>query len=108
MGFNSPAAAESPTTTATATGGGQEVVITAASGGYTPENVQVRSGVPTTLIVRSDGAAGCVRSFIIPSRDEERVLPVNGDTRIDLGALQPGRLDYSCGMGMYRGTLTIV
>lgn len=108
MGFNSPAAAESPTTNATVTVSGQEVVITAASGGYTPENVQVRSGVPTTLIVRSDGAAGCVRSFIIPSRDDERVLPVNGDTRIDLGTLQPGSLDYSCGMGMYRGTLTIV
>jgi hypothetical protein len=26
---------------------------------------------------------------------------------IDLGTLKPGRLDYSCGMGMYTGTLAI-
>ena len=30
-----------------------------------------------------------------------------GETRIDLGVLQPGRLDYSCGMGMYSGIVTI-
>ena len=37
----------------------------------------------------------------------ERILPANGDTVIDLGVLKPGRLDYSCGMGMYTGRLTI-
>jgi hypothetical protein len=40
--------------------------------------------------------------------DLQRILPVNGDTVIDLGVLTPGRLDYSCGMGMYTGRLTIV
>ena len=86
--------------------GRQTVVITASAGAYSPENVQVRAGVPTTLVVQSDGAQGCVRSFVI--RDQQKVLPVNGETRIDLGVLQPGRLDYACSMGMYTGFLTIV
>jgi plastocyanin domain-containing protein len=100
--------AETPADTAAAsTADGQQVVmITASTGSYSPENVQVRSGVPTTLVVKSDNAQGCVRSFVI--RDEQKILPVKGETRIDLGVLQPGRLDYACGMGMYTGYLTIV
>jgi hypothetical protein len=99
---------ESPadTTAASTVDGAQTVVITATSSSYSPENVQVRSGVPTTLVVRSNGAAGCIRSFVI--RDEQKILPVKGETRIALGVLQPGRLDYACGMGMYTGHLTIV
>lgn len=88
--------------------GHQTVTITARSDAYTPDNVQVRAGLPTTLVVRSDGAKGCIRSFTIPSRDVEEILPTRGDTRIELGVLQSGQLDYACGMGMYTGTLSII
>ncbi|CRK55264.1 Heavy-metal-associated domain (N-terminus) and membrane-bounded cytochrome biogenesis cycZ-like domain, possible membrane copper tolerance protein [Alloactinosynnema sp. L-07] len=94
------------TAAATTADGRQTVVITARTGSYSPENVQVQSGVPTTLVVKSDGAQGCVRSFVI--RDEQKILPIDGETRIDLGVLRPGRLDYACGMGMYTGVITIV
>ncbi|WP_340682766.1 sulfite exporter TauE/SafE family protein [Amycolatopsis coloradensis] len=86
--------------------GKQTVVITARTGSYSPENVQAKSGVPTTLVVKSEGAQGCVRSFVI--RDEQKILPVKGETRIDLGVLRPGRLDYACSMGMYTGVITVV
>jgi uncharacterized protein len=98
--------APADTATVSEVDGQQTVVITARSGSYSPDNVQVRSGVPTTLVVKSENAQGCVRSFVI--RDEQKVLPVRGETRIDLGVLQPGRLDYACGMGMYTGAITIV
>lgn len=86
--------------------GHQTVTITASAGSYAPATVQARAGIPTTLIVRSDNAQGCVRSFIIPSLGVDRILPVNGNTTINLGTLQPGQLTYSCGMGMYTGTIT--
>ncbi|RDI35340.1 sulfite exporter TauE/SafE family protein [Lentzea flaviverrucosa] len=98
--------APADTATVSEVDGQQTVVITARSGSYSPDNVQVRSGVPTTLVVKSENAQGCVRSFVI--RDEQKVLPVRGETRIDLGVLQPGQLDYACGMGMYTGVITIV
>ena len=64
--------------------------------------------MPTMLIVKSDGARGCIRSFVIG--DQEKILPVTGETRIDLDVLQPGRPEYACGMGTieelgYRATL---
>lgn len=87
--------------------GRQTVIVTATEGAYTPGNLDVTAGLPTTLIVRSDRAQGCVRAFVIPSLGVEKVLPVNGDTSIDLGVLKPGKLAYSCGMGMYTGKITI-
>jgi plastocyanin domain-containing protein len=83
-------------------------VITATASSYSPDNVEVHAGIPTTLVIHSDHAQGCIRSFVIASRDEQRILPSTGDTRIDLGVLQPGQLDYSCVMGMYTGTITII
>jgi sulfite exporter TauE/SafE len=96
--------ATADTTTTTVTDGHQEVVITASDSGYSPRTVAIKAGIPTTLIVRSDGAAGCVRSFVI--RDTQTVLPESGDTRIDLGTLTAGTLRYACGMGMYTGAIT--
>ena len=89
-------------------GGVQQVVITARTGSYSPSNTQVRAGVPTTLIVRSENAQGCVRSFLVPSRGVDAILPAHGETRIDLGVLEPGTVPYSCGMGMYTGTITAI
>jgi sulfite exporter TauE/SafE len=91
----------------TVTNGKQTVIVTAKTGAYSPANLEVRAGLPTTLVVRAKKANGCVRAFVLPSRNKQVILPVNGDTAIDLGTLKPGRLDYSCGMGMYTGTLTI-
>jgi hypothetical protein len=90
----------------TVTDGRQTVIVTATEGAYTPGNLEA-AGVPTTLVVRSEKARGCVRAFVIPRLGVEQILPVDGDTLIDLGVLEPGRLPYSCGMGMYTGRLTV-
>jgi plastocyanin domain-containing protein len=101
--IDSPPSAETVTVSADR----QEAVVTAGSGSYRPGNVAVKSGVPTTLIVRASGAQGCIRAFVIPSLGKQWTLPVNGDTTIDLGVLQPGKLGFTCAMGMYTGQLTI-
>ncbi|NKE60193.1 hypothetical protein FXN61_26690 [Lentzea sp. PSKA42] len=97
--------APADTTAVSVVDGKQTVVITARTGAYSPDNVRAQSGLPTTLVVKSDKAEGCVRSFVV--RDQEKILPVTGETRIELGVLQPGRLDYACSMGMYTGVITV-
>lgn len=97
-----------PAEPASTVDGRQRVVVTAVTEAYQPGDQQVLAGVPTTLIVRSQRALGCVRAFVIPSLKLEKTLPPNGETVIDLGVLQPGRLRFSCSMGMYTGQLTAV
>ncbi|WP_043737277.1 MULTISPECIES: urease accessory protein UreH domain-containing protein [Nocardia] len=103
----SPAGPAPDAAAASIANGTQTVTITARTGSYTPHTIEAAAGIPTTLVIKSDNASGCVRYLVIPDRDIEKILPASGETRIDLGVLQPGRLDYTCGMGMYSGTITI-
>lgn len=103
LGFQAPpAVADTVTTTA----GRQTAVVTARPRSYSPANIRVTAGLPTTLVVRSVNNGGCTRSFVI--RGKQYVLPEDGDTEIDLGVLPPGELRYRCGMGMYSGRITAV
>jgi sulfite exporter TauE/SafE len=88
--------------------GQQQVILTAVTDAYLPGDQEVAAGIPTTLIVRSQQARGCIREFVIPSMRVEKLLPSNGDTVLALGPLKPGKLRLSCGMGMYTATLTVV
>lgn len=100
--FSGTAAADASRTTVA--NGHQQVVITATERGYSPRVAKITAGLPTTLIVHSDGATGCVRSFVI--NDTQTVLPETGDTPIDLGTPAAGDLRYACGMGMFTGVIT--
>ena len=86
--------------------GTQVITIGAADRGYRPALVTARSGVRTALVVRTHGTRGCTRVFTIPDRGVERVLPVTGDTRIELGTPRPGRLRFTCAAGHYPGAVT--
>lgn len=88
--------------------GVQEIMIEARSGAYVPSRIQATAGIASTLILRTNGTRGCTRAFVIPSVNYQTVLPETGDTEIDLGVLSAGRIDYTCSMGMYRGSIEIV
>ena len=68
----------------------------------------VRAGQPTVVTLVTDGTRGCTRGFVVPSLGIEKILPETGRTEVDLGVLEPGRLDFTCSMGMYGGTLDVV
>jgi sulfite exporter TauE/SafE len=103
LGFGPPPATAA--TVSTDAAGRQTAVLTASPGSYSPANIALKAGVPTTLVVRSQGNDGCTRAFVI--NGQQQVLPVDGDTPIDLGVLKPGTVRYRCAMGMYSGLLTI-
>ncbi|MBQ0897029.1 sulfite exporter TauE/SafE family protein [Micromonospora sp. U56] len=107
LGVQAPPPVTDPAVVHPVADGRQEVIVTVRDTSYSPKNIGVRAGVPTTLVLRTDGVVGCTSYFVIPSLDEQVALPTVGDTRIDLGVLQPGTLHYTCAMGMYSGQLTI-
>ncbi|GLZ14557.1 hypothetical protein Acsp04_47920 [Actinomadura sp. NBRC 104425] len=86
--------------------GRQTVTIWALDRGYRPALVTARAGVPTVLVLRTSGTRGHTRAFTIPSRDVDIVLPVSGDTRVDLGTPGAGRLDFVCASGHFPGSIT--
>lgn len=83
-------------------------VITVQANGYFPDEVTVPSGVPVTLTVRPKGRLGCTSQFRIPQLNIERNLTEGNDTAISATFTKPGRYTFTCGMGMYRGTIIAV
>jgi len=88
--------------------GVQRILIEARNSSYSPAALTVRAGVPTELTLRTNNTLGCTRYIIMESLGVEQSLPATGDTRIDLGTLEPGVHRYTCGMGMYRGLIEAV
>lgn len=87
--------------------GTQEARIAVGAAGYAPQRVQLRAGTRARLVFASDGSAGCALSLIF--QDRQYVLPQNGETPIELPAMRAGeRIDYTCAMGMYRGSIEVV
>jgi sulfite exporter TauE/SafE len=87
--------------------GTQRITITVRPRSYSPSHLSAQPGVPTELVLRSDRATGCTSAFVFPSLGIERMLPVDGDTVIPVGALRPGRHRFTCAMGMYGGTIEV-
>lgn len=105
FGAGTPAADASA---AAVVNGVQTVTITARTGAYLPANIEAKAGIQTVLVVETDRTQGCVRSLVFPSLNIQKILPTSGEVRIDIGVPTPGRLDYTCGMGMYSGRITLV
>lgn len=87
--------------------GTQEARITVGAGGYSPQRVQLRAGTPARLVFASDNSAGCALALIL--QGQQYVLPQNAETPIELPAMRAGdRIDYTCAMGMYGGTIEVI
>ncbi len=79
----------------------QAIEVT-ANGGYFPEELNAKAGIESVLIIKSDNAYGCERSFRIPALGVNETLPINGITEVELGTQEKGtRLLGTCSMGMY-------
>jgi len=75
--------------------------------GYSPENVSIYAGIPTRWTIESTTTSTCAVLLAVP-RLGIQVRLHQGPNTIDLPALPPGTLAYSCSMGMYGGRITIV
>ncbi|MFG2005988.1 sulfite exporter TauE/SafE family protein [Spirillospora sp. NPDC048911] len=105
-GADAASAADSARSVHTDATGTQIVTVWALDQGYRPARLTARAGVRTTLVVRTQNTHGHTRAFTLPARDLDVVLPVNGETRIDLGTPRPGRMRFVCASGHYPGAIT--
>jgi plastocyanin domain-containing protein len=74
--------------------------------GYGPADARILPGIPTRWTIDSRSSATCASFVVVPSLNIQLALQP-GDNVIELPALAAGTLDYTCGMGMYRGSISI-
>lgn len=81
---------------------GVQYVTVDAQGGYFPRSSDIQSGVPTKLIVKTNGTYDCSASLVIRDVGYQKILPATGKEVIDLGVPTSGqKIQGVCGMGMY-------
>lgn len=80
---------------------GVQYVIIFARGGYSPRESTAQAGLPTKLLVKTDGTYDCSAALTIRSLGFKKILPSTGEETIDLGTPTPGTLQGICSMGMF-------
>lgn len=81
---------------------GVQYATVIAKGSYSPRRTQLQGGLPTKLVVKTDGTYDCTASLTIRSVGFQKMLQPTGEEVIDLGTPKSGeKIQGVCGMGMY-------
>lgn len=87
--------------------GVQYVTIT-ARGGYSPRVSDIKAGMPTKLVVKTDGTFDCSAALVVRSVGFQKILQSTGEEVIDLGTPKAGeKIQGVCSMGMYSFQLKV-
>jgi len=87
---------------------GSVVNIEVSNFGYKADVNTLKVGVPVKLLLVTKNVQSCARSFVIPSLNYSKVLPLNGVTEINFTPEVVGILTYTCSMGMYTGSFNVI
>lgn len=87
--------------------GAQEVTIV-VSGGYPPDVIEARRGVPLRLVFDRREASPCTDEIVLPDFAIRRSLPAYAKTVIEILPEKTGEFPVSCGMNMLHGKIRIV
>lgn len=80
-----------------------------AKNGFTPNYFSVKSGLPTSLKIITNGTFDCSSIVNIPKLNISKNLPFTGETEISIPSQIVGtRIEGYCSMGMYKFTVDIV
>jgi Cu+-exporting ATPase len=88
-------------------GGVQEVTVT-VKGGYSPDRVEVRQGVPVRLVFDRQETGDCTSHVVFSDFGINKSLPAYASTAVDLVPERVGEFGFACGMNMVHGTLVVV
>ncbi|HEV2243273.1 MAG TPA: heavy metal translocating P-type ATPase [Streptosporangiaceae bacterium] len=87
-------------------GGVQRAAVT-VRGGYRPEVLRVRQGVPLELVFDRQESGDCTSRVVFPDFQVSAALPANQPTTVRLDPAEAGEFGFACGMNMIRGTLLV-
>lgn len=86
--------------------GVQEVNIT-VKGGYSPDLIHVRQGVPLRLSFDRQESGDCTSRVVFADFGASKTLPAFATTTLEFTPDKVGQFDFACGMNMIHGTLVV-
>ncbi|MBL8600979.1 MAG: cupredoxin domain-containing protein [Myxococcales bacterium] len=98
-------AASRPTQSVTVAAGAR-VPVTVGEG-YSPETIRAPAGAALTLVFTRNTDESCGQTLVFPSLNLRRELPLNQPVEVAVTVPATGALNFTCGMNMYRGAVTV-
>lgn len=86
--------------------GVQEIKVT-VKGGYSPDVIVVKSGVPVRLNFYRDETSSCSEKVVFGDFGIAKDLPAYKTTPIEFTPEKTGEFTFACGMNMIRGKLVV-
>ncbi|KRL13302.1 cupredoxin domain-containing protein [Schleiferilactobacillus perolens] len=77
------------------------------SGGYAPETVVLKQGLPAKLTFLRKDPSTCLDHVVFPDMGINDFLPQDQAHTIDIDTTKPGEYEFACGMNMFHGKLII-
>ncbi|MFF4505770.1 heavy metal translocating P-type ATPase [Streptomyces sp. NPDC001401] len=87
-------------------GGVQRVEVT-VRGGYSPDVIRARQGVPVEFVFDRQESGECTNRVVFPELRVSAGLPAYQRTTVRLRPEQTGSYGFACGMNMIHGTLVV-
>ncbi len=86
--------------------GAQEVTVV-VKGGYTPDLIVARRGVPLRLVFDRRENSPCSDEIVFPDFGIRRALPAFAKTELEILPERNGEFEFTCGMNMLHGKLLV-
>ena len=86
--------------------GTQEIKVT-VKGGYSPDVIVVKQGIPVRLDFYRDETASCSEEVVFGDFGISRHLPAFKTTAIEFTPERTGEFTFTCGMNMMRGKIIV-
>lgn len=87
--------------------GPQEITVVVA-GGYKPDVIVAKKGMPLKLIFDRREANPCSDEVVLPEFGIRLALPAHEKTPIEVTPQREGEFPFSCGMNMLHGKIRVV
>ena len=83
------------------------VKIKVDKNGFSPSSIDVEAGHKLNLVFNRADKNNCGNTVVFPKLKIRKNLPVGKDVIVSLTPRAAGNITFTCGMGMYKGSLVV-
>lgn len=84
----------------------QEATVV-VKGGYSPETIILKKGIPATLNFEMKDSTACLSHVVFDKLGVDRDLTKQKVTSVEIPTDQTGDVDFACGMNMFHGKVVV-
>ena len=83
------------------------VKIRVDKNGFSPSSIDVEAGHKLNLVFNRADKNNCGSTVVLPKYKIRKALPVGKDVIVSITPREAGNISFTCGMGMYKGSLVV-